>query len=220
MFNDNQLINVVVAIQFLTKLTKLCFKNNILTNNIAKRLSYSLQYLNSLERLNLEGCKVSLEGMYFVCQTIKKMLILKSMNLNKNCLNSNEFLLRSIENLTLLEKLSMSNVGLGDEGVKIISTFIKKLKCLQLLDISHNEITDIGISDICDQFPFMIDLKELNISINRITECGASKLAETLNYLPNLTHFYINNNNIQDSGAISLSEVIPKLDKLLYLFLD
>ena len=219
-FKDLQILKVVESIQNLTNLASLSITNNKLSINNAKSLSYSLQYLSCLENLNLEGCKICQEGMFFICITIRIMKGLKLLNLNKNIIDTNQFLLMSLENLYLLERLSLSNVGLGDEGAKIISTFLNKLKFLHFLDISHNKIKDIGLIDICNQFPFLLNIKELNISINGITENGARKLSETLHYLKNLTHLYINNNYLEDSGAISLSEVIPELDKLMYLFLD
>jgi len=82
--------------------------------------------------------------------------------------------------LLYLQKLSLFNKWIGDEGVRALSTGLLYNMSLMTLYLDNNRIRDSGCSDIASALEVNIHLKRLDIQRNRMTDVGGSRLEASL----------------------------------------
>ncbi|ORC86104.1 uncharacterized protein TM35_000301440 [Trypanosoma theileri] len=82
--------------------------------------------------------------------------------------------------------LVLSNVNLGDAGVKSFAPLLPRLKHIRLLDLSSNDIHDTGISELCTGLLKHPTLEALDISHNPITDVSGNAILHLATQCPHL----------------------------------
>lgn len=188
--------------------------------------------LSKLKRLNMRGNEI---GEYFETQIpLFKIPTLEflDISLNRFTFKGVSRLAESLETMTSLTHLSLTNNEIGTEGCILLSSSIKKLKRMTTLDIGHfvdSDLTPLIVSlsslpnltslDMsCNQrmsdLHVLGDLSNLvclNISDNNLGEEGASELSIPLSKMSRLTSLNLNANGIFDNGLISLLDSLSSL---------
>lgn len=158
----------------------LCFKGVELNIQIALALLDSVRNQTHLRRLDILNCKASAN---VIC-SLKKVLIVSNiteLNLDNCCMPEiNCFSI--LEGTKSLIKLSLSNSGINDCGVKYIAK-----------ELHHSK-------------PHAEYLEVLNLSSNIITNCGAKCIAKCLRTNRRLTSLALANNLIGDEGCCEISK--------------
>jgi Ran GTPase-activating protein (RanGAP) involved in mRNA processing and transport len=191
--------------------------------------------LSKLKRLNLKGNEI---GEYFETHIpLFKIPTLEFLDISLNRLTFKGVsrLAESLETMTSLTHLSLTNNEIGTEGCIILSSSIKKLKSMTSLDIGHfvdSDLTPLIVSlsslpnltslDMsCNQrmsdLHVLGDLSNLvclNISDNNLGEEGAAELSVPLSKMSRLTSLNLNANGIFDSGLNSLLDSLSSLVNL------
>jgi len=191
--------------------------------------------LSKLKRLNLRGNEI---GEYFDTQIpLFKIPTLEFLDISLNRLTTKGVsrLAESLETMTSLTHLTLTNNEIGTEGCIILSSSIKKLKRMTTLDIGHfvdSDLTPLIVSlsslpnltylDMsCNQrmtdihaLGVLSNLVCLNISDNSLGEEGATELSVALSKMSRLTSLNLNANGIFDSGLISLLDSLSSLVNL------
>ena len=114
--------------------------------------------------------------------------------------------MKHVKGLTTLEKLSITNTGVGDDGVAALKDLknLTALKKLKLLYIGGASLTDAAVKDIADNMP---DLEGLEI--------GARGLAVTDDSVPHfaklkkLKALGIRGSKLTDTGLKELQKALP-----------
>ena len=78
------------------------------------------------------------------------------------------------------EVINMSNVGINDDAVYLISFGLYDNTIVRILDLSCNIITCDGAVAISECLKINNTLQELNLSRNHITSKGVKKVAEAI----------------------------------------
>ena len=107
-----------------------------------------------------------------------------------------------------LEKLSISNNILGDDGAELLSKGITNTKILRELDISNNNIGPSGTTAIANALTFNTSLQQLSISNNNIGPSGTTAMANALTINTSLQQPDISDYNIGPSGTIAIANAL------------
>ena len=106
----------------------------------------------------------------------------------------------------LSETIDMSNKGINDDAVYLISYGLHNNTIIQNLDLSYNNITDDGAAAISDCLRNNNSLRNLNLSSNKISYKGAKEIAEAIRVNEGLYKLDISQNPIGDDGVMHISE--------------
>lgn len=188
--------------------------------------------LSKLKRLNLRGNEI---GEYFETPIpLFKIPTLEFLDISLNRLTSKGIsrLAESLETMTSLTHLSLTNNEIGTEGCVLLSSSIKKLKRITTLDIGHfvdSDLTPLIVSLTSLPSLTSLDMSSnqrmsdihalcglsnlvcLNISDNNLGEEGAAELSVPLSKMSKLTSLNLNANGIFDNGLISLLDSLSSL---------
>jgi len=169
--------------------------------------------LSKLKRLNLRGNEI---GEYFETHIpLFKILTLEFLDISLNRLTSKGVsrLAESLEAMTSLTHLSLTNNEIGTEGCILLSSSIKKLKRMTTLDIGH--FVDSDLTPLIVSLSSLPSLTSLNMSCNqRMSDIHA------LGDLSNLVRLNISDNNLGEEGAAELSVPLSKMSRLTSLNLN
>ena len=110
----------------------------------------------------------------------------------------------------------MGNLGIGDEGVKLISSCLKKKSVsLKELGLEQNKIGVEGIKELSENLKINKSITELDLRNNQIGDEGAKVLAEMLSYNNSIKYLCLMNNKMTDKGAQYLLESIKNSNNTL-----
>jgi Leucine-rich repeat (LRR) protein len=95
-------------------------------------------------------------------------------------------------------ELRLPGVEIGDNGAKILATYLSSSKALSVLDLSRNKLTDAAALAFADVLKVKVNasLTKLDLARNQIANAGAIGLAEGLKVNASLTKLYLYNNQI------------------------
>ncbi|MDJ0516543.1 MAG: hypothetical protein QNJ74_09905 [Trichodesmium sp. MO_231.B1] len=129
---------------------------------------------------------------------------------------------KMLEQNTSLQTLDLVNVGMLDEGVKVLFASLRKNHTLRTLYIDANGISETGASYIADYFEYMKSenrkgLTGLFMAINRLGDAGAELIANAVAGYSHLSKLDLSSNRIQNAGLKVLLEKCNTLPELVYL---
>ncbi|NES83173.1 MAG: hypothetical protein F6K10_18180 [Moorea sp. SIO2B7] len=129
---------------------------------------------------------------------------------------------KMLEENSSIHTLDLVNVGMLDEGVKLLFESLRKNQTLRNLYIDANGISEIGAHYIADYFEYMKSenrkgLTGLFMAINRLGDAGAELIANAVAGYSHLSRLDLSSNRIQNNGLKVLLEQCNTLPKLVYL---
>jgi hypothetical protein len=105
-------------------------------------------------------------------------------------------------------ELLLPSVCIGDEGAKILGTFLASSKAMRILDLSSNQIGDAGAVGLGKALEVNATLTRLDLDYNQIGDPGAIGLGKALEVNATLTELNLGGNEIGDAGAIGLGKAL------------
>ena len=142
-----------------------------------------------------------------------RMKLMDRHKLNINILYDDDFECSS-------EVIIMSNKGINDDAVYLISFGLHNNTTIQILDLSSNKITDDGVVAISNCLQDNHTLHQLNLSNNEISNKGAKEIAEAIKLNKGLLKLDISQNPVGDDGVIHISNSLKHNNTLLELGLS
>ncbi|KAM7010851.1 protein NLRC5 [Passerculus sandwichensis] len=193
-------------------------------------------HLTFWERVSLRECRVGLEDVTRLCQTLARCPQLTEIHLSGNSLNdqSIERLLSFLPFFCHLTLLSLSRNQLGDEGLRCLLNRLHRVPGTCSLNLSHNGISQDGVLHLINAFVTSGNTTEVQVSlcskatliiklasgddprkILRLAECNfqpehLEKLFLLLERCTALTEYTSSNNNMTVQAAERLLHSLRK----------
>ena len=118
------------------------------------------------------------------------------------------------------EVINMSNKGINDDAVCLITFGLYNNTTVQKLDLSFNKITDDGVVAITEYLKTNNTIQDLNLSCNAITREGATQIADVIMVNGHLRKLDVSHNPISDNGVMYISYSLKQNNTLLELNLS
>lgn len=163
------------------------FKNNLINDNAAKSIGYTLQINQTLISLDLSDNQIGNAGARDIGDGLTKNNTLKVLNLFGN---------------------RFTNVGLS-----FIATALEKTQTLESLDIGDNSYDNIGVQYISEALQKNTSLKILKMAKNKIDYQGFEYFANTLCSNQTLEFLDLSENNIANYPGHDVADLIVKIIK-------
>ena len=205
-----------------------------------REITDSLQTNVKLQSLTL--CKIGQNGLQSIKDVLRSITTLKELNMSWkreetkiihrqsisrefNTTSSHE----GVVNINILydgdheyspEVIDMSNTGIDDDAVCLISFGLHNNTTVQKLDLSCNSVTDYGAVAISDCLRNNFYLRTLILSGNVISFKGAEKISELIIVNKVIHKIDISCNCICDEGAKAISECLKTNNTLQELNLS
>ena len=109
------------------------------------------------------------------------------------------------------EVINMSNEGINDDAVYLITFGLYNNTTVQTLDLSCNKITDDGAIAIMECVKTNNTIQELNLSCNQITSKGAKQIAKVISVNKHLYKLDVLQNPIGDEGVMYISDSLKHI---------
>uniref|UniRef100_A0A4W3GKU6 NACHT, LRR and PYD domains-containing protein 3-like n=2 Tax=Callorhinchus milii TaxID=7868 RepID=A0A4W3GKU6_CALMI len=172
-------------------------------------LSHVFQLCDTIGNLNLNDCKIRVEGIQRLVPSLHKCKHLRlwgnnlgdsgvehlsvalrnpqckiqSLGVASNLLTANctEDLVSTLNTNCSLMELNLSDNDLGDSGVKRLCEAVRNPECkIQSLWLSYNSLTADCTEDLASALSTNYSLMELNLSNNDLGDSGVKRLCEAL----------------------------------------
>ena len=158
MFPKNLMLKILNALQNITDLRTLDLSGNVITEELAEQLAIVLANSTKLEKLLLNECCLSNEGINVIANSLKTVSTLECLNLSNNNISEELAMVNIFKSNTKLKKLQIHKNCLhlfaGDNlGVAIIN-----LSDLKVLGIDENIITRNMALQLANSFTSAINL--------------------------------------------------------------
>ena len=222
---NNQLqlgfIKITNALKNISSIRVLDFVNNNLSEQIADDLAAAIWANNRLEILWLSGNHLG-SSTVVVVNALEGISSLKDLALNNNKNKSEELaptLASVIAKNELMERLSVSDNGLNDDGVIQIAQSLCKHSKLKFLDMRNNGITDKAADALASVISSNTGLEVLYFGNNQL-QSGVIKIAAALKDISSLIMLDLQNNNIPEEVADEISAAIKANTLLEKLWLN
>ena len=175
-----------------------------------------LTHLPHLEHLTLSSIK-PVQGTKIVT-SLEHLTNLQYLDLSQNSIGVDGAvaIAKGLKNAVNLQYLVLSwnNIGISDDGVEALAKGIKHLTSLQVLELDYNEIGDDGVAALAEGLKHLTSLQTLNLGGNRIGDDGVEALTKGIKHLTSLQVLQLDWNTIGDDGVAALAEGIKHLTSL------
>ena len=235
---EEQVSILVFSLEGRNCIKKLDISWNHVSYGGMQSISSCLLKNDTLQELNMSGCKISGDGIAKIIDASKNLKVLNVSNNPSLCVdtdlnhtytaevdlgqvlhivsgNAMLFIAKAISKNTSLQELDISHNNLQDDGAVAIGEQLKFNKTLQHLNMSANGITNKGLQSIAEALYVGTGLCKLNISYNRITYEGVVCLLDHVQVKTTLKTLWITHNNITKTGLSCIENSIIKMHCLL-----
>ncbi|KAH9258402.1 hypothetical protein BASA82_000494 [Batrachochytrium salamandrivorans] len=100
-----------------------------------------------------------------------------------------------------LRVLDLENVGLGDEGTRLVGLALERNQTLYSLNLSGNQVGRLGAQYLATALQSNHTLRELNLWDNSLGNAGAEELAKGVAVNHDLVYLNLCKNEITNQGA-------------------
>ena len=213
---------MISSLYILEKVKVIDLENNNIDEDASFELATALHSNNVLEQLWLRGNKLNTVGALYILNSLEYLTTLQVLDLSYNNISSQsaDGITAVIDNNPLLNQLWLDGNDLHSTGTIKICKALKKIRTLSILSLCNNGITD----DVADELSAVITqnvlLEDLLLSNNQLHSTGIELIAESLNKLTKLRKLDLFNNDIGKEGASLLAVVIQNSPSLQDLFLS
>ncbi|XP_042157438.1 NLR family, CARD domain containing 5 isoform X2 [Oncorhynchus tshawytscha] len=180
----------------------------------------SLEGLRGMEELELEGMRISDNGVEELIKHLPTWTGLRKISLSGNCISdqAGERLVQALTTCTALEELNLSRNNLSLASAAKMGQVLPTLTHFRVLDLSENEIGTKGSVSISKA---LISMKYLTkIHLTSIGTSELAGLADSLAHCVCAEDVSFAWNDCGDDVAVKLAEVLPQCQKLRRLDLE
>ena len=204
-----------------TSLHEVHLSENELGDEGAAVLVDGLLFNSTLMKLDLRSNGIGGEGALSLASLIKQSPSLTSLYVGMNSIGNvgAEALARGLAN-SRLEKLDLSDNGIGVSGAQAISQMLCTNTNLQELNLSFNNIGDDGASYIANILDRNVTLRCLSLRRNYINNKGAYAFAVKLPFMNGLKELVMTKNSVSKEGALALLDGLRGNMELEYLHVE
>ena len=194
--NKNALL-VCEATKSITNLIYINLSGNNISDVAAKFLADAINNNTFLTHLELESCNLLQDGLWLVCDSIKKRN-LKTLNLSCNCITDQiaEDLAHTITSKNCIEILRLKKCSLKCNGIKAVISALETISSVTFLDLSYNKMSEMSLC-LAAVIDANIHLEKLDLSYCDITEWIKTKPSS-------LSKLYFNGNRVISTAALSM----------------
>ncbi|KAI0214398.1 hypothetical protein LSAT2_000525 [Lamellibrachia satsuma] len=214
------------TLRHLLQLTELGLDGNQFDNPTAgQALADSLSKMTALQRLSLNGCKLSSEGTEALANALHHLPQLTTLSLDGNQFDNptaGQSLADSLSKMTALQRLSLNRCNLSSEGTEALSDTLRHLPQLTTLCLDGNRFDNPTAGQaLADSLSKMTALQRLSLNACRLSSEGTEALADALHHLPQLTELGLDGNRFDNPTAgQTLADSLPKMAALQRLSLN
>ncbi|XP_036810255.1 NLR family, CARD domain containing 5 isoform X3 [Oncorhynchus mykiss] len=180
----------------------------------------SLEGLRGMEELELDGMRISDNGVEELIKHLPTWSGLRKISLSGNCISdqAGERLVQALTTCTALEELNLSRNNLSLACAAKMGQVLPTLTHFRVLDLSENEIGTKGSVSISKA---LISMKYLTkIHLTSIGTSELAGLADSLAHCVCAEDVSFAWNDCGDDVAVKLAEVLPQCQKLRRLDLE
>ena len=213
----NNAIKIIKALHNVVTLTKFSLCYNNITDEAADDIAAAIHCNTKLEELDLSGNDLRTEGAIKIAVALQSIITLTKINLSNNNITwtAVKAIAVAITHNTDLQEFMISGNCL--EVFRTIAKSLEKISMLTKLCITNISICDKAADDIADVVSCNIYLQELNIGRNNLQALGATRIARGLQKISTLRKFYIDNNSITYEAADDIAAAIQCSSELCEL---
>ena len=217
---------VISSLLQMTKLRKINFEDNKLTNSDMKAIDSVISEFNCSKALiDYSNAELSVNAFLILLEGMKTPTVERSsqirniINIKKlylDCFKSRKPLMLTknaslfLQNLKCLRELSLSGIHIKIEAIKEISDALNsKLRLLQVLKLSRcklNSYSAIELLSSCN-LANLLDLKELDLSYNNIKDDAVYSIIESLLQIPKSVKVNLDGNPLSESNILAISRI-------------
>ena len=190
-----------------------CYVHGITrTNAVANVLSQVISKTQSLKHLNLSACRLKIEQMKIILNSLKQVAGINTISISDNNLakGDSDALASIITCNRELQSIELSNCNLQGAAIVNIAKALENCKVLQSLDLSNNVITDevaVHVAIVVESCQLVEDLRIQNCQLQY---AGIQKIGEAMVKKRCLHCIDLSDNVISDQNAILIANVIVK----------
>ena len=213
---------MISSLYILEKVKVIDLENNNIDEDTSRELAAALRSNNVLEQLWLRGNKLNTAGALYILNSLEYLTTLQVLDLSYNNISSQsaDGIAAVIDNNPLLNQLWLDGNDLHSTGTIKICKALKKIRTLSILSLCNNGITDDAAVELSAVITQNVLLEDLLLSNNQLHSTGIKLIAESLNKLIKLRKLDLFNNDIGKEGASSLAVVMQNSTSLQDLFLS
>ncbi|XP_065894714.1 uncharacterized protein [Dysidea avara] len=176
---EQGMLTIIRSLRSVTSLKYCNLSGNYITDKCATELASIMANNSLLSHLNLSNCKLQENGLFFIVDTLKKILTLTYLDLSSNRIN--------------------------DESAVLLSNVIDMNNNLSHVDLSRCMLKEKGLIKVSRSLSKLVFLKYIDLSFNEISDHVAQNLAPALK---NASHVFLNNCNLKRRGIEKISLVL------------
>ena len=213
---------IIYSLCIIEKVKVIDLENNNIDEDASFELATALRSNNVLEQLWLRGNKLNTTGALYILNSLEYLTTLQVLDLSYNNIGSEsaDAIAAVIDNNLLMNQLWFDGNDLYSTGIIIICNALKKIRTLSILSLCNNGITDDAADELSAVITHNILLEDLLLSNNQLQYTGIAVIAESLSKLIKLRKLDLFNNNISRQGANSLAVALKNSTSLQDLFLS
>ena len=213
---------MISSLYILDKVKVIDLENNNIDEDASHELATALHSNNVLEQLWLRGNKLNTAGALYILNSLEYLTTLQVLDLSYNNISSQstDGIAAVIDSNLSLNQLWLDGNDLHSTGTIKICKALKKIRTLSILSLCNNGITNDAADELSAVITQNVLLEDLLLSNNQLHSTGIELIAESLNKLIKLRKLDLFNNNIGKEGASSLAVVVQNSTSLQDLFLS
>ena len=223
--NDLLIIYKVNDIKYMSEkikeaysLKKLIISNSNITDQVADSIAFSLSSNTQLKLFDISGNCIKTTGIIKIVKSLQQISTLQKVCMSNNNITDEAAndIAAAIHSSTQLQELDVSKNNLGSKGAIKIAKALQYIFSLTKLYINDNHITDEATHDISTALSCNTKLTELDISNNRFQTVGIIKIVKALQSISisNLKKLCISNNNITDEAVGDIAAALSSNNQI------
>ena len=180
----------------------------------------------NLKELNISECTFSYSGAFKLFNALKDYKELKTLILDRNYFAAKDNMkmtaLKEVLYRTKIEKLSINDCHLGEEGGKAVGEALQEYRfcILQTISARHNNFKDEVAKAFAIGMKVSSKLEKLDLSCNNIGDAGGELITEALQSNSSLVSLNLSRNNLRVTSAALFVEAVEMNPNILHLKLN
>ena len=194
---------------------RLCYVD--MGNQECQLLATALKYVDKLRILKLSGNSLG-RGIREFAKHLHSVPHLEELDLDDTQMGEEEVtaLAHSLQNVTQLSELSLSNNPLG-HGISELAKHLHNVPHLKKLLLNDTKMDEEEVTALAESLKSVIQLSKLDLSFNPLGH-GISELAKFLHNVPHLKELNLNDTQMSEEEVTALAHVLY-VRQLNFLFL-
>ena len=203
---DNGVLAVAAALARNITVTKLNVHDNSLSHVGAEALAEMLKDNCFISQLDVSENRLGAKGVDSFGEMLKENISLQNLGLENCGLHERDIHKLLQTDRIRIRVLNLKGNELGDEGAKIVGSFISRNSSLEVVDLTWNAIHLRGVAALAKGLKANRALRSLYLARNSILNEGAAEIGEALAINKSLQVLDVSNCSFNEIGAEAISE--------------